>query len=143
MILQPRGRCSAVGVTSSYPLKHTPGRKCVTEGGHQPQTRWVALVLTEGKGKKRLHGSLCAHSYRSKPGAGTPNPIPSAHCPCAEVTHLLTRAITPEMYTVGLGGLENREGKGGFKEQFTQGGRRRGTAEGTRVSSGDFCLTRN
>lgn len=71
------------------------------------------------------------------------NPIPSAHCPCAEVTHLLTRAITPEMYTVGLGGLENREGKGGFKEQFTQGGRSRGTAEETRVSSGDFCLTRN
>ena len=30
-------------------------------------------------------------------------------CLCAEVT--LTRAITPEMYTVGLGRLENRWGK--------------------------------
>lgn len=35
--------------------------------------------------------------------------------------HILTRAITPEMYTVGLGGLENREGKRGFNERFTQG----------------------
>lgn len=33
---------------------------------------------------------------------------------CAEVT--LTRAITPEMYTVGLGGLENRGRKRGFNE---------------------------
>lgn len=37
--------------------------------------------------------------------------------------HILTRAITPEMYTVGLGGLENREGKRGFNERFTQGGK--------------------
>lgn len=35
--------------------------------------------------------------------------------------HTLTRAITPEMNTVGLGGLENREEKRGFNEQFTRG----------------------
>ena len=39
----------------------------------------------------------------------------------------LTRAITPEMNTVGLGGLQDKKGKGDFREQLTEveGGRQR------------------
>lgn len=75
-------------------------RQVISCGPHQfPPTE--ALVLIKGIGKKRLHGSSRAHTL---PGVDL----------CAEVT--LTRAITPEMYTVGLGGLENRGGKRGFNE---------------------------
>lgn len=105
MILQHGGRCSAVGSTDSYPLKHASGRKYASEESHQPQVRWVALALTEGIGKKRLPGSSCVHTPT---GAGQVQDRPrSTVRPCAEVT--LTRAMTPEMNTVGLGGLENRK----------------------------------